>query len=669
MRSLFDSGAASGATDAQLLERIKTGAEAALTAEAAFAALVARHGPMVLGVCRRALRDPRDVEDAFQATFLVLTRKAASVRVDDSLGRWLYGVARRVAVRARKGAERRRSREGHSTGGDPESPKPDWEHVELLAAVDEELTRLPEKYRSPVILCYLEGLSHTEAAQRLRWPLGTVKGRLAQAREILRARLTRRGFAPSATLAVLTFEANSRAAVAPAVAQRVAQAATQRLVEGTSAAAFASAAVTALTREVLKDMMLIKLRTTAAGVLAAIAVFAGVAGLALFERRAQANAAPGQTQKRVEQTTADAKSAAGQPDSGFRDGWKKTVPIADSQLGKGDQYVVWVEDGWLQVRRETASGAADWHFVLARASDPTPPALGVPKGSVRFEVSYRGGRYFVREDIDVLQCLRERKANDQPWPSISTAPDTTAIAAASDETAIAGSGGSVDAPPVLMGWRSDGFFRLASSPDGKKFDAFVRLCPLNKKNEGGKKGHGFSAQKFIKQAFYDDYRSQDDGELLVAHRQLEASVLPELEVGDAAPAFAAMSLDGKPINLADYRGKYVLLDFWATWCGPCVAEMPHLQEVHESFRQDKRFAMIGISLDDDTDAAKKFVEEKKLPWVQLVVEKDAEKPININYGVSGIPASFLIGPDGTVVATGMRGAKIKDAVARALAGP
>src|SRR5215212_8360856 len=111
LRTLFATGTASGLTDAQLLERVATASAAARAGESAFEALVARHGPMILGVCRRALDDPRDVEDAFQATFLVLVRKAGTVRVDDSLGRWLYGVARRVAGRARATADRRRARE------------------------------------------------------------------------------------------------------------------------------------------------------------------------------------------------------------------------------------------------------------------------------------------------------------------------------------------------------------------------------------------------------------------------------------------------------------------------------------------------------------------------------------------------------------------------------
>ena len=172
------------------------------SSEAAFAALVARHGPMVLGVCRRVLGDEHVAADAFQAVFLVLARKARSVRVDDSLGRWLHGVSVRVARRARAVAAAERSRVQQSRRVRPgRSSRP----VRLLASetscesvIDEEIARLPGRYRSAVVLCYLEGLTQEQAARRLRCPVGTVESRLHRARERLRPRLSRRGLAPTA---------------------------------------------------------------------------------------------------------------------------------------------------------------------------------------------------------------------------------------------------------------------------------------------------------------------------------------------------------------------------------------------------------------------------------------------------------------------------------------
>ncbi len=198
VRMLFDSGVVAGLSDAELLERFRveraTAENSAGAAEAAFAALVARHGPMVLGVCRRGLAAPNDVEDAFQATFLVLVRRAGSVRVGDSLGRWLYGVACRVAAKARARSERDRGRTT-ALEDEPVAPEDPADRIGLLAALDEEVRRLPEKYRAPVVLCHLEGLTHAEAADRLRWPVGTVSGRLSRARDLLRDRLARRGMA------------------------------------------------------------------------------------------------------------------------------------------------------------------------------------------------------------------------------------------------------------------------------------------------------------------------------------------------------------------------------------------------------------------------------------------------------------------------------------------
>jgi RNA polymerase sigma factor (sigma-70 family) len=169
LRALFAAGTATGLTDGELLERYAArrseSAEAAAAAEMAFAALVDRHGPMVWGVCRRVLGDAHEAEDAFQATFLVLVRKVRSVRVDGSLGRWLYGVAHRVALRARSEAERRRSGIDRVPTRSSHDPVGDVELRDLRDAVSDELDRLPAKYLCPVELCHLQGMTYDQAAR------------------------------------------------------------------------------------------------------------------------------------------------------------------------------------------------------------------------------------------------------------------------------------------------------------------------------------------------------------------------------------------------------------------------------------------------------------------------------------------------------------------------
>ena len=155
---------------------------------------------MVLGVCRRALADPDDADDAFQATFLILVRKAGSVRVDDSLGRWLYGVSRKVAARARAVAARRPTRRGDGLEAVEARPRPTPTGSRSGRSLDEELARLPEPYRSAIVLCDLDGLTHEEAARDLRCPVGTVKSRQARGRARLRDRLERRGLATLARM-------------------------------------------------------------------------------------------------------------------------------------------------------------------------------------------------------------------------------------------------------------------------------------------------------------------------------------------------------------------------------------------------------------------------------------------------------------------------------------
>ena len=191
------SGEQSGAepSDGQLIYQFVS-----LRDEAAFAVLLSRHGQLVFGVCRQILRDTHAAEDAFQATFLVLARKAGMIRERDSVAAWLHRVAVNIAHSARTDTNRRRTHESKAATMFPtysaeEFAAPDW-----LARVHQEVDRLPEKYRLPVVLCYLESRTHEEAAARLDWPLGSVKGRLARARDLLRARLARRGLALTAAV-------------------------------------------------------------------------------------------------------------------------------------------------------------------------------------------------------------------------------------------------------------------------------------------------------------------------------------------------------------------------------------------------------------------------------------------------------------------------------------
>ncbi|APW60235.1 RNA polymerase sigma factor [Paludisphaera borealis] len=269
LRLLFSGGSITGLTDGQLLDQFTTRRGEA--SEPAFAALVERHGPMVLLACRSILRDEHDAQDAFQATFLILARKAGSLWIRDSVGPWLHRVACRVAVRSKLDSDRRRGVERRAAEMKAQCSVA-AERDERSDALHEAIDRLPERYRIPIVLCDLESRTYDEAAQQLGCPVGTVKSRLARGREQLRRRLAGRG-------AALGTDQPGAGLAAPAGLMEETIRAALRLAAGSSGGLVPTSILT-LVDEGVKVMMLTKLKLASAALASIAVVTAGVTVLA-----------------------------------------------------------------------------------------------------------------------------------------------------------------------------------------------------------------------------------------------------------------------------------------------------------------------------------------------------------------------------------------------------
>ncbi len=275
---LFSEGTVSGLSEAQLLSRFIDSRD-----QSAFEAIVSRFGPMVQGVCRKLIDDPHMADDAFQATFLVLVKRAATIRDRELLGNWLYGVALRVARKARCDLARRRSRE---KGGDGVTPEPIGDgpspvDPDLGPILHEELARLPLKYRDPVVLCLLDGRTHEEAAGLLHWPVGTVKGRLSRAKDLLRSRLGRRGVTATVAAISATLAKTTEASVPPLLLDQTVKAAMGVAAGGAVAAGLCSAPAVVLCDGVVTTMILSKTKILAVGLALVGTLATGVGVMAM----------------------------------------------------------------------------------------------------------------------------------------------------------------------------------------------------------------------------------------------------------------------------------------------------------------------------------------------------------------------------------------------------
>jgi RNA polymerase sigma factor (sigma-70 family) len=338
-------------TDGELLERFVARRE-----ETAFALLVQRHGPMVLAVCRRVLHDVHAAEDAFQAAFLVLARRSASIRKRGSLASWLHAVAQRIALRARARAAAQRSRERQAADMARAAALDELTWRELRSILDEEIGALPERYRAPVVLCYLEGKSYDQAARELGWPKSSLASRLSRARGVLRGRLTRRGVALSAAALAAGLAGRAAGAAVPALLAINTVKGASLVAAGKTAAGALSAEAIALGEESMKGIPGLK------GKLLVVLVLAGlVAGGAVLAAR-QLPAPPGEARApEAEQPAASGKPTPvpGKP----AEPAQETFTYAGRVLGPDGKplagakvYICGLTPGVIEFRKRTTSG-------------------------------------------------------------------------------------------------------------------------------------------------------------------------------------------------------------------------------------------------------------------------------------------------------------------------
>ena len=381
---LFGAGSVGDDTDAELLERFVSQAD-----ESAFAVLVARHGPMVHGVCRRVLDNDHDAEDAFQAVWIVLARSARRLTRRELLGNWLYGVAQRTALKARTARARRARHERQATAAMSTEADCLLDWRELRPILDEELGRLPLKQQAAVVLCYLEGRTLVEASQLIGCPPGTVATRLARARELLRTRLERRGLIlPAAALATLLAERAAPALVPVALQSSCVTAA--MVAAGHASTAAITAPVLELAEGVLRSMFIARL-TGKLSVLLLLVV--GVAGTGLIAHHVLAEPVP-QVEEPADPRPAPGKDAVApperKPDAPAPQEWKvrKVIDPEDDRV-LFDRVLGLSPDGKVAATARNLKDIVLWDTATTKELGAIPIEEGCEVRTIRFSADSR----------------------------------------------------------------------------------------------------------------------------------------------------------------------------------------------------------------------------------------------------------------------------------------
>jgi RNA polymerase sigma factor (sigma-70 family) len=708
LETLFGAGALGRLSDAELLARFAVRSEAA-GSEAAFSELLARHGPMVMGVCNRIAGDAHDAADAFQAVFLVLARKASAVRVGDSLGRWLYGVSVKVATRARRTALAGRRREQSLDGFDRAGgalPSEACERGEVRAVIDEEIARLPSHYRAAVVTCYLEGLTQEQAARRLCCPIGTVESRLHRARERLRSRLSGRGLAPAVGVWAWLSGETARANVSPGLLAKTTAAAVVGSVGGVCGSAVSSA-VTSLVNETIRSMMMTNVWRMGLLLLAVGVPTAGAVTLSRpddKDKDAKASA-EGRTgpavAPRAEPSLADRFAKLRAEYNAKQDAVSLAVEKAKDQSEAMKIYETMSPDEVAYTRRmidlavsapgdPVARDALIWVISKPNMGDYGP--YGAEFGrAASLLVKYHGDDpdavcigfglenvlSFHRDELllGFFAAAKKRESKGLARLALAEYLDRKA-------QAVAGPRPDLTIRPKV---RSTGHI----DEHGKTYDKEIemddeiyayclhlRQCdPTFLRSEAERLYNEVIAE-------YGDVRYRTEQtrrmEALVAQpnptwggkplsdhdrqrlKDLVARKLTLAEVargrldemqnlieGKPAPEIDGVDFDGKPLKLSDYRGKVVVLVFWGTWCGPCMREVPHERELTERLK-GKPFTVLGVNCDEDKGAAVKAIKSERITWPNWHDGAPGEGPITKRYHIRGYPTLFVIDGQGII---------------------
>jgi len=653
----------------------------------AFEVLLARHGPMVLSVCRRLLHSDQDAEDAFQATFLTFVRKAASIGKSEAIGSWLYKVAYRITL----GTLRRTQEQAlwQSTPAQEESANPpqDLERRESQQMLHAEVNRLPSKYRVPVVLYYFEGKSNQDVARQLGCPEATVRTRLARARDQLRTRLARRGLALSTGLVAAALSRNVLLAVPHRLTDSTVKAALQ-FAGGTAIAGGAvSIPVATLTQGVLRSMFVKKLQHVA---LLILAIGLGTVGTGLSIR--QVVAEKPDSQGASDNTPSAAKNLPKPEDDreklqGTWEWWTTvTETINGEQKPPRKIKVTWaIKEDKIQEVGKDGFLVDEWTFKLNQAS--TPKAIDM---SHRRSGTTSLGIYQLEGDTLTIE-----QGAPQGRPTIfSTAPDRKMTLHRVSRIAVnvpqrfanepgcfwlvdpRTPGGSLATLGMVYFYESDpNGAALVTLAYGNGKSVENRLRPvlfdsaskryLPKLEHGGASG-GPNHEVTVLQNWRMDPSvlparkvtslgiealTPESNRIAARDSFAQAKkngieLLPWPEVGQPY-SFTLTSLDGRKIRSQDLKGKVVLLDCWATWCSPCVALLPELKDHYEKWHKDG-LEIIGITLDQKPETAQKLCEKRGYAWPQVWVPND-ESTRELwakSAGISSIPRVFLIDREG-----------------------